>query len=152
AFFNALAYEDQSLGCSLRQSKNFLLAYSLLKEKRLGEAATRTGANHRAAWAFTLWGDPTLKLPKPAPPEHALSHVRAEVSDNTITIALPEQSHSKVTTTKYQIEMLPNARLAGLLLKEKDDDGQPLVPFVFAEVQLKAKAGCIPRLHSKTPS
>ena len=32
--------------------------------------------------------------------------------------------------------MMPNARLAGLLRKEKDDDGQPLVPFVFAEVQL----------------
>jgi hypothetical protein len=55
AFFEALLYEDQSLGSSLRQAKNFLLAYSLLKEKRLGQEAKRRGANQRAAWAFTLW-------------------------------------------------------------------------------------------------
>jgi hypothetical protein len=153
AFFNALAYEDQSLGASLRQSKNFLLAYSLLKEKRLGEAATRAGANHRAAWAFTLWGDPTLKMPRPAPPKNALPRVRAETEGSTITISLPAQTHEKVTTTKYQVEMLPNARLAGLLRKEKDDDGQPLVPFIFAEVQMpKAKTGCVPKLHSKVAS
>ena len=36
AFFNALLYDGQSLGGSLRQAKNFLLAYALLKEKRLG--------------------------------------------------------------------------------------------------------------------
>src|SRR6185312_15791064 len=51
AFFNALVYEQQSVGEALRHSKNFLLAYSLLKEKRLGKSATRTGANIRSAWA-----------------------------------------------------------------------------------------------------
>jgi Peptidase family C25 len=153
AFFNALVYENQSLGGSLRQSKNFLLAYSLLKDKRLGDAATRSGANHRAAWAFTLWGDPTLKMPRPEKPDDALPHIRAETVGNTITITLPDTSHGKVTTAKYQAEMLPNGRLAGLLRKEKEDDGQPLVPFVFTEVQLpKARAGCEPKLHSKMPS
>src|SRR6202011_2797926 len=120
AFFNALTYEDQSLGASLRQSKNFLLAYTMLKEKRLGEAATRTGANHRTAWAFTLWGDPTLKLPRPATPENALPHIHSETIGNTITITLPEELHEKVKTTKYQVKMMPNARLAGLLRKEKE--------------------------------
>jgi hypothetical protein len=49
--------------------------------------------------------------------------------------------------------MMPNARLAGLLRKEKEEDGQPLVPFVFAEVQLpRARPGCEPRLHSKVAS
>ena len=153
AFFDALAYEDRSLGASLRQAKNFLLAYALLKEKRLGDAATRSGANHRAAWAFTLWGDPTLKLPRPETPDDALPHVRAETSGNYITLSLPPGSHGKVTTTKYQVEMLPNARLAGLLRKEKEDEGQPLVPFLFAEVQLpKPRAGCAPKLSSKVAS
>src|SRR5207249_3939136 len=65
AFFDAALYEDQTLGASLRQSKNFLLSYSLLKQKRLGDRSKLTGANVRSAWAFTLWGDPTLKLPRP---------------------------------------------------------------------------------------
>src|SRR5262249_9562034 len=64
AFFDALLYDGQSLGGSLRQAKNFLLAYSLLKEKRLGKQAKLSGANLRSAWAFSLWGDPTLKLPQ----------------------------------------------------------------------------------------
>ena len=38
--------------------------------------------------------------------------------------------------------MPPNARLAGLIRKDEDEDGQPLVPFVFAEVRLpKAQPG-----------
>jgi hypothetical protein len=153
AFFNALAYDDLTLGASLRQSKNFLLAYSLLKEKRLGEAAKRGGANQRSAWAFTLWGDPTLKLPRPTKPANALPHIRSETAGNIITITLPEEPHAKVKSTKYQVEMMPNARLAGLLHKEKLEDGQPMVPFIFAEVQLpKARAGCEPKLHSKIAS
>ena len=153
AFFNALTYDEQSLGASLRQSKNFMLAYTMLKEKRLGEAATRTGANHRTAWAFTLWGDPTLKMPRPTTPENALPHIRSETVGNTIAITLPEEAHEKVKTTKFQVEMMPNARLAGLLRKEKEEDGQPLVPFIFAEVRMpKARAGCEPKLHSKVAS
>src|SRR5215813_9611950 len=72
AFFNALLYEGQTLGGSLRQAKNFLLAYAMLKDRRLGGQAARTGANLRAAWAFTLWGDPTFRLPLPGTPSSAL--------------------------------------------------------------------------------
>src|SRR5690349_22932401 len=42
AFFNAMLYENRPLGGCLRQAKNFLLAYSLLKEKRLGKNAKRS--------------------------------------------------------------------------------------------------------------
>ena len=46
--------------------------------------------------------------------------------------------------------MMPNARLAGLLRKEKGADGLALAPFVFAEVHLpNAEPGRTPRLHSK---
>ncbi len=153
AFFDALLYEHRSLGGSLRQAKNFLLAYTLLKEKRLGKDAQRSGANLRAAWAFTLWGDPTLKLPQPETPEKALSPVRHEVYGNTIVLDIPTETHGKVKSAKYQVDMLPNGRLAGLIRKEKDDDGQPMVPFLFAEVHLpKGKTGQVPILHSKLPS
>ena len=56
-------------------------------------------------------------------------------------------------TEKYKATMVPNGRLAGLVRKVKDEDGQPLVPFVFAEVSLpRARRGQTPTLHSKLPS
>src|SRR5262249_28396113 len=142
AFFDALLYEDQTLGGGLRHAKNFLLAYAQLKEKRLGKDAKRTGANLRAAWAFTLWGDPTLRLPRPQKPDDALTAVRHEVQGNTIVVSLPEMVHEKVESNKFQVEMPPNARLAGLIRKEGNEKEKPLVPFVFVEVALpRAPAG-----------
>jgi hypothetical protein len=153
AFFNALLYEDATLGAALRQAKNFLLAYSLLKEKRLGQDAKRTGANLRAAWSFTLWGDPTLKLPRPRLLDETLSPVHHEVHGRTIVLSLPEEKHDKVKSARFQAQIPANARLAGLVRKEGDADGQPLVPFVFAEVSLpKAPAGQTPVLRSRLPS
>lgn len=153
AFFDALLYDRQSLGGSLRQAKNFLTVYARLKEKRLGKDARRTGANVRSAWAFTLWGDPTLRPPLPEPPDNALAPVHHEVRGNTVVLKLPPEPHDKVSTAKYQVQMYPNGRLAGLCRTEGDEDGMPLVPFVFAEVSLpRGRAGQVPELRSKLPS
>jgi hypothetical protein len=153
AFFDALLYENRSLGGSLRQAKNFLLAYSLLKEKRLGDDARLGGANLRSAWAFTLWGDPTLELPRPPLPDDALAPVRHRVEGNTIVVALPDTAHERATSARYKAQMLPNARLAGLISKEIEDGKQRLVPFLFAEVHLpRAASGQTPHLHSRLPS
>jgi hypothetical protein len=152
AFFDGLLYEDQTLGGALRQGKNFLLAYSLLKDKRLGESAKLAGANVRSAWAFTLWGDPTLKLPQRERPAGALPSVRHEVHGRTIVLSVPEKYYDKVVTSRYQARMPPNARLAGLLTKESDDDGQRLIPFLFAEVHLpRVPPDQTPRLSSRVP-
>jgi hypothetical protein len=151
AFFDALHYNHQSLGGSLRHAKNFLLAYTMLKEKRLGKEATKSGANIRAAWAFTLWGDPTVKLPGPAAPDNSLDFCRHKVRGNTIIVTVPDTAYKKVVTSRYQTQMRPNARLAGLL-REGDKDGKRLVPFVFAEVSLpKAPPGKKPHLQSRIP-
>ncbi len=152
AFFDAILYDGQTLGGALRQAKNFLLAYSLLKEKRLGRDATRTGANLRSAWAFTLWGDPTLQLPRPAAPADARPAVRHEVRGDTIVVHLPATAHERVASDKYRTEMMPNARLAGLVSKEKGGDTLSLAHLVFAEVRLPdAEPGRVPRLHSRLP-
>jgi hypothetical protein len=156
AFFNAVLYENQSVGDALRQAKNFLLVYALLKDKRLGKGATRTGANIRSAWAFTLWGDPTLKLPMPPRPDNegcCVPFVRHEVQGSTLVISLPDKAKVPVQTDKYRTELLPNGRAAGLVKKEKIDDRRPLVPFVFAEVSLpRGRLGLTPHLSSRLPS
>lgn len=156
AFFDALLYDDQSLGGALRQSKNFLLACTQLKEKRLGKETAKKGAGLRAAWAFTLWGDPTLKLPRPERPAAARPPVRHRVEGNTIFLALPEEKADPVKTEKYEAASPANGRLAGLVRKDKQadaDDPRPLVPLVFAEVALpRGHKGQVPRLTSKLPS
>ena len=119
--FNIVTGQGRSVGDALRQSKNFLMAYSLLKEKRLGKSATRTGANIRSAWAFTLWGDPTLKLPLPPRSgydDSCVPFVRHDVLGNTIVISLPEKSRPAVQTDKFRTDLLPNERAAGLVSNE----------------------------------
>ena len=153
AYFDALLYDDLSLGGSLRQAKNFLLAYSKLKEKRLGDKAKLAGANLRSAWAFSLWGDPTLKFPHPPRPTKELTAVHAVVRDNTVEISLPAATYDEVKVGKYEAHMMPNARLAGLLTASPtEEDVRVLVPFVFAEVHLpQAPPGQTPKLSGRVP-
>jgi hypothetical protein len=152
AYFDALLYEGQPLGGALRHAKNFMLAFAKLKEKRLGEGARMKGANLRAAWAFTLWGDPTLTLPRPPAPAEALGRVRHRVRGNTLVVSLPDATYDRVVTASYQAEVRPNARLAGLRLKQDDDAPHRLVPLVFVEVRLPdAPAGKAPVLRTRLP-
>jgi hypothetical protein len=150
AFFNAVAYDQQSLGGALRQAKNFLLAFARLKEQRLKSSGKLNGASVRSAWAFTLWGDPTLKLPAPQPPPDALAAVRPVVDDKRIAFRLPGAAYQEVTTEKYAARLWPNGRLAGYLTKAIEEDRQRLLPLLFAEVSLpKGGDQKTPRLRSK---
>jgi hypothetical protein len=151
AFFDALLYENRSVGAALRQAKNFLLAYSVLKEKRIGKDAHKIGANLRAAWAFTLWGDPTLELPRPVAPADARPVVRHQVDGDTIRLIPPAVPHERVASAKYRADLYPNARLAGLL--HKDGADAVLAPFLFAEIPLPdAPSDAVPTLTSRLPA
>jgi hypothetical protein len=152
AFFDALLYDRQTLGSSLRHAKNFLLAYSILKQKRLGTHAKLSAADVRSAWLFALWGDPTLRLPAPAPPDGALPAVRHTVHGNTITLVLPPEAHDKTVTARYCAQILPNGRLGGLVHKARDTGGRQMLSLVFAEVRLAhAVPGKTPQLSSRLP-
>jgi hypothetical protein len=153
AYFDALLYDHQSVGGALRQAKNFLLAYARLKEQRLGKASKLGGANVRSAWAFSLWGDPTVKLPHPEPPEDALPAVHTEARASHITLSLPMELYDKVSTDRYQAVLRPNGRLAGLVTKKEGDKVKTLVPMLFTEVRLPKAAGHkAPHLTCKVPA
>jgi Peptidase family C25 len=150
SYLDGVLYDGQSLGGALRQSKNFLLAYSKLKEKRLGSQAKLTGANVRSAWAFTLWGDPSLTLPAPSVPETAAESARVRVHGNTITLTAAPAAGAE-ESGKYRVPYHPNERLAGLVRPAADDE-KKLVPFVFAEVELPdGPPGTTPHLETKLP-
>jgi len=111
------------------------------------------GASLRAAWAFTLWGDPTLQLPEPESPLATRPSVRHAVRGNTISLYQPYEAHDPVTVNPYHSHMLPNARLAGLLYKDLASPQRRFAPLLFAEVHLpKAPHGMVPRLQSRLPA
>lgn len=163
AFLDGVLYDHQTLGESLRQAKNFLLLYAQWKENRLPQGARLGGANLRSAWAFTLWGDPTLQLPAPAMPEQAKPAVRWQVqrrrserSETGVvhhgTIRLPAASHEVVSVDRYVAQLRPNARLAGLLSNGESADSRRLLPLIFLEIPLPdAPVGATPRFRSKLP-
>jgi hypothetical protein len=148
AYLDAVLYDNQTLGGALRQSKNFLLAYSLLKEKRLGSHAKLAGSNVRSAWAFTLWGDPSLRLPAPPIPTSAAEATRCRVHGDSITLTVPPTAGAEASG-KFRVPYQPNERLAGLVRPAADDD-KKLVPFVFAEVKLpNGPPGAVPHLETR---
>ena len=152
AYFDALLYDAQSTGGSLRQAKNFLLCYALLKQKRMDGEARMNGANLRSAWAFTLWGDPMVSMPAPRAPEKALPALDHEVHGNTVLVRVPEEAYAEATGTGYVAEMRPNTRLAGLVARERTADGKQLIPLYFVEVHLPhAPEGKVPVLHTTLP-
>ena len=150
AFFDALAYEGKPVGPAMRSAKNFLICYSLLKDKRLGDAAKLSGANKRAAWVFSIWGDPTLKLPKAIPPADALPSLTTEVAKNTIALMPPDARYPATEVAPYRAEMWPGGRLAGLTTADPDASHR-LVPLAFAEIPLPDHQGLVPKLTSKLP-
>jgi hypothetical protein len=159
AYLDALLYEGKSAGEALRHAKNFLLAYTLLKDKRLGAAARLSGANLRSAWAFSLWGDPALGFPSSRSPIDALPAVRSRVAvrktaqgnEYEIVLSRPAQGYDRLTVGKYEARFQPNARLAGLL-SPNEDSSHRLVPFLFAELELaEAPDGRKPELTSRLP-
>jgi hypothetical protein len=151
AYFNALLYEHQSLGGSLRQAKNFLQAFARLKEKRLGDHSKLGGANIRTSWAFTLWGDPTLRFPEPPLPPAAVPRVKHQVQGNTIRISVPDVPHEKSSVGRYETEIWANSRIGGLL-RTRDAGSKQLVPLVFTEIHLpQVPPAKTPVLSSRLP-
>src|SRR5262249_52744846 len=79
--------------------------------------------------------------------------VRYELKDGTLTVTVPAEPNEKVNAAKYEVQPWPNARLAGLLTKDEDEDVRRLVPLLFAEVPLSdMPEGRPPRLRTTLPA
>jgi hypothetical protein len=162
AFLDAMLYDGQTLGGALRQAKNFLVLYQDLKEKRLSSKPRLNGASTRAAWAFTLWGDPTVRLPQPPKNEAELSAIRLKMRSSrstqggqthTLSLELPDTTYEPIRSGKYTAAVRPNIRLAGLIQSGvADGESQKLVPFLFHEISFdSAPEDKSPQLRSSMP-
>ena len=153
-FLDSMAYDGRPIGASMRHAKNFLLCYVELKAKRLGAAARLGGANKRAAWTFTVWGDPTLKMPKPVPPKDALPALKCEIVQNRIAMTLPEKrlpGRRKSPPTGPRCGRADGSVVWPFTLDE--ENARQLAPLAFAgdSIRKTLKDGHTPRLTSKVP-
>ena len=116
-FFNALAYEGADAGrarCGRRRTSCSPTPCS--RRNGSDEQRARTGANSRAAWAFTPCGaSPTFRLPKAGrQTAGALSAGQAwRDRRRHSSSSCPPKLHGKVATSKYQVRMPPQLELAG---------------------------------------
>jgi hypothetical protein len=91
-------------------------------------------------------------MPHAEAPEQAVAPVKHVVIGNTIVVTLPDETHDKIDTPRYQAVVPANARLAGLVRKQDMVDQHKLVPFVFAEVLVpKAVPGKTPHIRTRLP-
>jgi hypothetical protein len=149
AYFDALLHDRQPLGGALRQAKNYLLAFTLLKAKRLGDKARLNGSSLRTAWAATLWGDPTQPMPFGKAPAGEATSVTHRLRGNTLTVSAGGTRYD-LRSPGFQADVWANAHLAGLVRKPAPGQLPNLVPLVFAEVALpKGPAGMTPRLSTR---
>lgn len=127
ALFDALLYDGADLGTAVRNARNYLLALTKLKRRRGYEEWHKT---YRAALAFALWGDPTLrpKLPTRRP---KVSPTVWQLGEEEVELTIGVGRLPKVEVDRYQVRPVPRAMLGGLILTEEGSENRELKELFF---------------------
>ncbi len=143
AFFDALLYENADLGTATRNARNFLLALTHLQRARKHADWRKT---YRAALAFALWGDPTLR-PGLGTVEPKLAPMTWARDENGLTLAIPARGLERVVVGPYVAEPPPRSMLSGLLLREAGTERRRVKELFFTAQQVDddLRAVCAPR-------
>jgi hypothetical protein len=132
ALFDAFLYDGADLGTAVRDARNYLLALTKLKRRRGHDEWHKT---YRAALAFALWGDPTIR-PKLSPRRPKVRPVRWQLEDGALDLTLVSGRLPKVAVDRYHARPVPRAMLGGLILKPQDgSDGRELKELFFTVQQ-----------------
>jgi len=135
-------------GSSLMVARNYLLALTLLKEKRGHQQA---GKPLRAAMTFSLLGDPTWEPRGNAPTAPTFRGVRAERKGPRVDLHIPaawlEESHAG----PYLADIPMDGQLAGIYTANPfKSDYRQLVPLYFAVLPIENWHGDGPPQVSST--
>jgi hypothetical protein len=150
ALFDALLYDGADLGTAVRDARNYLLALTKLKRRRGHEEWHKT---YRAALAFALWGDPTIR-PKLSPRRPKVRPIRWELQDGEVDLSVAPGRLPKVEVDRYHVRPVPRAMLGGLILK-RDGAKERELKELFFTVQPSERArsvACPPTAHWETVS
>jgi hypothetical protein len=116
AFVDSLLYDGADLGTAVRNARNYLLSVVELKKQRGHDDWHKT---YRAALAFTLWGDPTTRMPLGAS-KPSLQPVRWSLDEAKLELSIPRGRLPKAEAGRYHVRPAPRAMLSGLILKDGD--------------------------------
>jgi hypothetical protein len=152
----AAVFLDSVLNCrdagtSLMVARNYLLALTLLKEKRGHEQA---GKPLRAAMTFSLLGDPTWEPHGNAPASPVVGGVRAEAKGQHVTLHIPDLWLKESHVGPYFADIPMDGQLAGIYTKKAGQgDQRQLVPLYFAVLPIENWRGeGAPKVSGKLPA
>jgi hypothetical protein len=112
ALFDSALYDGADLGTAVRNARNYLLALAQLQRERGHDEWHKT---YRAALAFALWGDPTLKMPlKVGRP--SVKPIQWDSNDGDLTLTIPRQRLREVAVDRYIAKPVPRTMYGGLIL------------------------------------
>jgi hypothetical protein len=131
---DAMVLDQMDAGTSLMIARNFMLSLADLKQRRGHEQGPKI---MRGGMTFSLWGDPTWRLPKsPARPTDT-EVVRGTVNGNLIELQIPQTFAPAVKVGDYTAEIPLSAKLAGMYEWESEEHtGRQLPPLYFAVIPL----------------
>jgi hypothetical protein len=142
ALVDSLVYGHEDLGTAVRNARNYLLALTRLKRNREHQEWHKT---YRAALAFALWGDPTLRPELPAK-KPVLSPARWKLGEGELDLKIPERSLPASAAGSYYADPVPRAMLGGLVLQQTDAEKRRRLKALFfaTEPQPSPAAACAP--------
>ena len=134
ALFDALLYEGADLGTAVRNARNFVLALAQLERSR-GHPDWPKAL--RAALAFGLWGDPTVRPPL-RPRKPTVPPVQWELGESALSLIIPARKLRAVTVDHYRAESPPRVMLSGLLLRDLRSGKRHLKDLYFTAKRVPA--------------
>ena len=134
ALFDSLLYGGTDLGTAVRDARNFLLAVTDLKKQRGHSDWTKT---YRAALAFALWGDPTMRPPL-ATSASTVPPATWQANARDLTLTIPSKHLEANTVGPYTAQPVPRAMLSGLILREGDKPARTVKELFFTAIPAPA--------------
>lgn len=150
ALFDALLYDGADLGTAVRDARNYLLALTKLKRRRGHEEWQKT---YRAALAFALWGDPTIR-PTLSIRRPKVKPVRWQLGKGEVDLSIAPGRLPKVQVDHYHVRPVPRAMLGGLVLAREGSEERELKELFFTvqESEPEQSVACPPNGDWETVS
>lgn len=142
ALFDSLLYEDADLGTAVRNARNFVFGLSQVQRARNHPDWRKT---YRAALAFSLWGDPTLRADL-SPARPAKDPVSWTVADSAAVLDIPADTLPEVFSGRYRSRAAARTQFGGLVLTSHDGNQRRLKDLYYTVQRLPGElaTACTP--------
>lgn len=127
ALFDSALGNGTDLGTALRDARNYLLALAELKRQRGHDDWRKTW---RAALAFSLWGDPTLKLPIKAG-RPTVEPAIWDSKGNELRLTVPKERMRRILVGDYRAQPAFRSMLSGIVWRDPGEQRRSLRDLYF---------------------